>query len=307
MDYNIERKICLKEKNKDESLYGWCLNEIDEKGKSQGDEVTWPWSFSFTASSLRLQRGVEVKCDEFDAEGKKVKTSDSTSITADLYSGSCSDGENLEGRVNFKMFGTNRSIKKFDLCIFPVDSIDEEDCSIFGSPSYDYEVDFKHDTTDDVVVINLYINREKFDEFAKAIELKSIDFIGVRMGGVSGFYSHWSPSISTSYIKVLTPYHQVEDAEGSRVQIFRTGHVGEFRISLHTINELNIKPNLESIDFYKKFRELGLDKNSELLEIPNVHHKEDEQSSLQKRNLINSIKIPLWLIFIVLCLILITK
>jgi hypothetical protein len=309
MDYKLERKIRLNESPKHQSLYGWCLNEIGEDGKSQGDEVTWPWSFSFTSASLRLHRGIEVKCVERDA--KSVETSNSRSITADLFSGICTDGENLKDRVNFKMFGTDRSIEKFDLCILPVDSVEEEGCSIYASPSYDYEVDFKHGTTDDTVVINLNINKEKFDEFAKAIELKSVDFIGVRVGGISGFYSHWSPSISTGYIKVLTEYHQVEGSDTSQVQIFRAGNVNDFSISLHTINELNIKPNFESINFYKKFRELGFDSVVEPLERQKDQNVHDDPAVFQNKQsilyskFINSLKLPLWLIFLILFLMLI--
>jgi len=309
MDYKLERKIRLNESPKHQSLYGWCINEIDEDGKSQGDEVTWPWSFSFMSASLRLQRGIEVKCEERDAKG--IKTSNSRSITADLFSGICIDGENLKDKVNFKMFGTNRNIEKFDLCIYPVDSMEEEDCSIYASPSYDYEVDFKHGTTDDAVVINLNINKEKFDEFAKAIELKSVDFIGVRVSGISGFYSQWSPSITTGYIKVLTEYHQVEGSDTSQVKILRTGHVSDFIISMHTINELSIKPNFESINFYKKFRELGFNLGDEPLERQKDQNEHNEQTVFQNNQsifyskLINGLKLPLWLIFLILFLILI--
>ena len=308
MDYNLDRNIRFVEKEIGASLYGWCLNEIDESGKSEGDEVVWPWSFSFTSHSLRLVRGVAIE-REFSDEGVEIqKTSNSSSIRADLYSGTCLDGETLKDKVNFKMFGTNRSIKKFELRIFPVDSAEDESCSIWGSPSYDYEVDFRKGVTDDSIVISLNIRKEKFDEFARAIELKSVDFAGISIGGVSGFYSHWSPSITTSYIKVLTEYHKVDGSDTSPVNILKTGSVGNFSIALHTKNDLNIAPNFETIDFYKKFRELSFE-NSESLSIEQLHQKEKIDENLNQNTdltfypqLINGLKLPLWLIFAVLVL-----
>ena len=313
MDYNIERKIRLIEKNKDDGLYGWCLNEIDESGKSSGDEIPWAWSFNFMASSLRLIRSVDLKSEFLDNDKQVERVSKSASIRADLHSGTCIDGESLQDKVNFEMFGTKRSIQKFDLSIFPVNSNDEEFCSIWGCPSYDTEIDFSHDTTDDVLVINLGINKDKFDEFATLVESKKVDFAGVRIGGVSGFYSHWSPSIRTSYIKVLTDYHDVEGAEQSEINILRTGSVRDFSISLNTINNLNIKPNIEPIEFEKIFHASEIEEDSRHLNMLgfqqakiNESFNQNEQVNFYSK-LISGIKTPLWLIFVVLCLILIAK
>lgn len=62
MDYKLERKISLNESTKYESLYKWCLNEIDENNKKiDSDLIPWRFSLYFSAESLRVVREIEIE------------------------------------------------------------------------------------------------------------------------------------------------------------------------------------------------------------------------------------------------------
>ena len=72
---------------------------------------------------------------------------------------------------------------------------------------------------------------------------------------VSGFYSNWSPSIFTNFIKVLTDSHKIEGFDDSFKIPFLIGEVGSFRLTLNTLNSLNVKHNSQKFDFEQAFKE----------------------------------------------------
>ena len=72
---------------------------------------------------------------------------------------------------------------------------------------------------------------------------------------VSGFYSNWSPSIFTNFIKVLTDSHKIEGFDASFKIPFLIGEVGSFRLTLNTLNSLNVKHNSQKFDFEQAFKE----------------------------------------------------
>jgi hypothetical protein len=52
--------------------------------------------------------------------------------------------------TSFSMFGTDRTIKSFQLEIHPIaDPAEQESCRAWGSVSYTTEIDFRHETSDD--------------------------------------------------------------------------------------------------------------------------------------------------------------
>lgn len=257
MDYNIERKIRVNNNPEYSSLYKWCLNEISDDGSNDGDFIPWAWNLTFTATALKVNRTVTFKNESLDNKLDEAinKTTQSCVITGDLFSGRCFDGKNLERYVSYSMFGTSRIIQKFGLSIYSVDTEQDENCFLWACPSYDFEIDFKDETSDDTVDINLFINREKFNELARLIDKNAIQNASVQLSRVDGFYAQWSPSITTRDIKVLTEYHEIENLDKNDKSVPRVEKVGEFSISYQTINELNPKPNRNPTDFYRKFDE----------------------------------------------------
>ena len=129
------------------------------------------------------------------------------------------------------------------------------------------------------------------------------------LSGVDGFYSHWSPSITTRDIKVLSEYHEIENLEGAAEQIPKVERVRKFSISYQTINELNSKPNRIPIDFYRQFDEESEEPKLEdeeydlkQAQIPLDSPYKNIEQLIDKH--IKSIKRFLWLIAILLIFIL---
>jgi hypothetical protein len=96
------------------------------------------------------------------------------------------------------MFGTDRAIKSFQLDIHPIaDPAEQESCKAWGSVSYTSEIDFRDETVDDCIVFYLFVKPETFARYAAKIAHGSVDEMILSVGSVAGFYSEWSPSIST--------------------------------------------------------------------------------------------------------------
>jgi len=308
MDYKLERKIYLNENTKHKSLYDWCLNEIDESNKKvDSDLIPWRWSLYFIASSLRVVREIEIE-RSYQREEQEKKLNKKTKIVGILHSGYCKDGKNLEQDVSYSMFGTNRKIKDFEICIYPNSSDeDKEACSLWGYPSYDCEIDYRNETSPDLVGFNLFLNEGRFNEFVSLIESKKVDVAIVRVGGVSGFYSNWSPAVSAEFVKILTSSHVVETSDKSKVQPPKLGSVDEFSISFITFSRLKLKQNFQPIDVDKVFYD------SEIIEdrVEDVGQESSCATSRQSDKaenvlkIVSSLKLPLWFIFGALILLLI--
>ena len=89
--------------------------------------------------------------------------------------------------------------------------------------------DFREHTEDDCIGFYLFVKSETFARYAAKVAHGLVDEMILSVKSVAGFYSEWSPSISTRDVKVLT--------EGSEQAISlppdhqfgppRLGHVGE--------------------------------------------------------------------------------
>ncbi len=211
------------------------------------------------------------------------------------------------------MFGTNRKINKFDLCILK----DEENngqkkCHIGGVVSYTVEVDFMNETVDDAVIIYLYFSSQQFNKLAKLIKSQGVDILEVRLSQVSGFYSEWSPSINTNNIKILgDPESQkIIMQDGCEIDPPRLGDVDEFNMTITQRHKLNLKQDLRSVSLDKLFE--GSDNyEEEFLEKKKCQNSQRDQDSLILSQLVcneatfRKLRRPIWLIFIGLCVLLI--
>jgi hypothetical protein len=128
------------------------------------------------------------------------------------------------------MFGTDRTIKSFQLNIHPM--TDPTKMEVFragGSVSYTVETDSGNETIDDRIGFDLYVKPETFARYGAKVAHGLVDEIILRVKLVSGFYSEWSPSISTDNVKVLTTSDEqkVDLPTGLQFEPPRLGHVGE--------------------------------------------------------------------------------
>lgn len=305
MDYVLDKKIALNENTEHSSLYKWCLNEYDTNGNKVGRDLI-PWSFSlyFMGSSLKLVNEVyfETEYDDNFVETKEDKAQARVVVVGIFHPGLCRDGTYLTDDVSYSMFGTNRKIKEFEVRI-KQSGDGKEECKVYGSPSYEYELDFSDEIAPDYVQLELTLCDEKFNKIIKSVEDKSIESAVLRIGRVKGFYSDWSPSISTSFVKILTRSHEVATTENSNIDFPVLGSVGEFSLSFTSVNNLNVKPISLSFDVDKAFEEPEQNLSSEepVVEKFNVNQV---SNSATTDKLINKLKTPLWCIFGMLVLLL---
>lgn len=313
VDYHLDRKIKLSEELEYKNLYSWSLQELNEEGEKVGrDQVPWIWNLYFTASELRYSRSIDIE-QEGDSveECTSPKAQEREIIYAILHPGICQDGRWLEDDTSYSMFGTNRKIKQFGLRISKTEKDSDEKCRVWGCVSYTTEVDFREETTDDTVEIYLSLSPDRFNDIADQIKSQRIDILQIGLGRVSGFYSEWSPSISTNKIKILAASNDQEvlSSEGCKIYPPRLGNVGEFNITLTRRHRLNPKQDLRAIDIDKVFDESEY-YEEDVTEDQKYQQSQPNKDSLMLAQLIRNevalarLRTPVWLIFIVLCILL---
>jgi len=311
---HIDRKIQLSEESEYPSLYSWSLQELNKDGeKIGGDQIPWMWSLYFTASELRYVSEIEIGKERDDEEDEICSDGhDGEWIHATLHPGICRDGRWLKkDNTSYSMLGTNRNIKQFDLEIKKADEDTNDQCYILGLVSYTSELDFRNVTVDDSVGIVLSLNQKQYSQIVEQIKSRQVDIFEVSIGGVSGFYSEWSPSSSTSNIKILTDSdaHRVQIPDGCKIEPPRLGNVRKFSLNVTERYKLNPKQDLRPIDIDKVFEEVE-DYEQDLTE--EYPEPEADNSKLLLAQLVRSEAIfaklltPIWLIFIVLCILLVT-
>ena len=178
--------------------------------------------------------------------------------------------------------------------------------------SYTTEIDFRDETTDDVVEIYLSLAPNRFNRLVELIKDRRADIVQIRLGRVSGFYSEWSPSISTKNIKILTALEDMKIIFPNNCEITppRLGDVGEFNISITQRNILNPKQDLRQIDMVKLFEEPD-GYEEDVYERQGHAESQPDVTSLLLAKLggneiaLAKLRTPLWLILFVLLFLLI--
>lgn len=316
MEFNLDHEIRLNEDPQFKNLYSWSLQEFSIDGTKIGaEQIPWNWGLNFSATEIRYNKTLKIeKPSNLDEESTNYKSPVQTeSITASLYPGVCLDGKSIERSTRYSMFGTKRLVHDFALSIHKLEEGQTlERCNIWSCVSYTYDVDFYDETTPDTVQISIWVSSEKFYSLCKALAQREIDIFQVRLKGVSGFYSDWSPSISTSDIKILTAddEHQVLAPEGCKILPPRVGEVEDFELSIVQRRALNIKQDFTPTDVDKLFNE----ETTEFNAFPeNETNKVSDSNSLLLPQLlanektISRLSTPLWVIVIILIIALILK
>jgi len=306
MDFHLDNEIRLNNKTENESLYSWCLQEINSEGTQAGrDLIPWNWSFHFTASELRLIQGFEFGEESFLDDDEKV----SEVITATLHPGICTDGKWLEDDPRFSMLGTDRTITEFSLRISAVDEGEKEYCNVWGCVSYTSEIDFRDETTPDTVQIYLGLSKERFDRLADLISSKTIDVVRIGVSRVAGFYCDWSPSITTNSVKVLArgSEQEIDVPEGCEIEPPRLGDVEKFDLTLITRGKFNLKQNFNTLNISKIFEDECevYEEEEEIVEPEDVNKLLLTQIARNQAELLK-LKKPVWFAAIFLGLLLLT-
>lgn len=236
MKYHLDRRVVLATESPHPSLYSWCLREIAETGDPVGrDLVPWNWGQYFEAADISLIISSGVEPDYSSEDSDAISSKNSRIIRARLTPERDRDGRLLNRQTTYSMMGTDRKDVRFDLVVRPTNDDADIGCRVWGSPSYTYEPDFRNLTTDDDVVFDLTVSTETFDFYADLISASAVKAGRLRLSGVAGFYSDWSPSISTDLVKILTADqrdHLVELPEGAEIVPPRLGRVLEAHLDL---------------------------------------------------------------------------
>lgn len=241
MEHHIDRRVVLSEDSEFKNLYKWSLQEVDAEGARIGrDEIPWVWTLYFHATEMTLTDALAIEPDYTADDDDKIAVRSRQSIRAKLTPKDTWDRGSYRD-PSYSMFGTDRTISAFELYIEPLEGEDQQErCTAWGCVSYTSEVDFFDQTTDDTIIFNLYVQPQRFERYAAKVAAAEIDEAVLRVGGVEGFYSDWSPAISTDSIKVLTSHreHVVEMPEGCEIVPPRLGPVREAELYLRSIRKL---------------------------------------------------------------------
>lgn len=313
MDFHIDRRITLSQDSQYKNLYDWCLVEVDAADEQVGrDQIPWPWSVTFTASNLILTEALTIVSDE-EADDEQPDTTGckKRSIRATLRSWDPAP----YGQMSFSMFGTDRTISKFELFIYELQETGEkEKCITWGSVSYTAEIDFRDETTEDVVIFNVFVHPDRFAEYAEKVVTSTVDEVIFRARGVAGFYSDWSPSISTDDIKVLTDSeeHKISVPEECGIVPPRLGRVAEAELHFHRI--VRFEPDepkafVEEESVSEELDERGPPKKFDELANADQSMRSAPSTIIDERALKNlsSLRLAGWSIVALLLLILIVK
>ena len=300
MDHHLEKQIRLNDKTKYQSLYSWCLEEIDDTGEAGRDWIPWIWRLYFTVSELRLDHGLRLDHEQDKTQDFK----ESKIIAGNLHPGICNDGKYLEDKPWFSMLGTDREITNFGIRIHSISSDESEHCNFDGFVSYTAEIDYHKRTETDYIEINLGLSEVKFNQLADLISNKMIDVARINVRKVSGLYSEWSPGITTHSVKVLAPdidEQKIIMPEGCKIDPPRLGKVSEFELNLITRCKINPKQNFETLNISKLFEEEEVFSEEEI----QIDGHEDINKQLLTTIVQNQLEIlklrtPLWIIAVLL-------
>lgn len=256
MKANLERKLYLSTEPEKSSLYEWSLQEInDDQEPIGGDKIPWPWALWFTAGSLKYNMEISGNDngDAFEYSDDSISNNtdynERESISGSLFSGSNRNGS-WSDKVRFTMFGASRPINSFDLLI--IESEDDEEppgkkaahrkdsCFTSGFVEYSSENDFLEETEPDYVQVVVKLKSKPFKNLAGLIARSEIESLELRLERVCGFYSDWSPSVTTNSIKILAGRgdHKIFAKKGCEIQPPRLGKVGEYSLNILTSVEL---------------------------------------------------------------------
>lgn len=242
MEFHLDYGLRLHAEPKYKSLYNWAINEVEADGRPiDSDQIPWAWTLLFSAMSCMLTNRFEIKrsCLKGGAEESSQIETDQI-IRMMLRPGISANGK-VADDVTYSMFGTKRTVRDFTLEVRPLDdSTEGERCIAWGTVSYTSEVDFRNQTIDDCICFYLYVKPETFARYVALIDQGAIDTIAFSVRSVAGFYSEWSPSISTNRVKVLLSGDEHKFALPPEFQVAppRLGRVADARLLLYRRLEL---------------------------------------------------------------------
>lgn len=229
LESHYNRKIIYSTDREHKNLYDWSLQEFDQDGNKVGrDWIPWEWTLYFKATDISLRETWRTS-DRYPADAAKGKreTKERRFVRATL-----SPDEAGRWPPSYSMLGTDRKVTRFNLYIEEVPDQEEERCTTYGIVSYTTEVDFRDITDEDSLTIYFHVHAKAFERIAARVAAGQVDGLTIRISNVAGFYSDWSPGITTDKIRILTAdrHHVVEELPED-FPLRRLGDVGDAELA----------------------------------------------------------------------------
>lgn len=249
MEYDITRRTVFSNESEYKNLYSWFFQEYDESGSAVGlPQIPWAWSLYFDATKLTHRHSIKKDIDWSaqtgdDTPPASVRASDS------FYAQLRPNRSGRHSTVKYSFFGSDRVIEDISLQVEVTDG--EEQCSVWGCPRYTSEWDFEDITQQDCLVFTISLSKEKYDRLRDLVTREPHLQIVLRLNGVTGFYSGWSPSIRTTDVKVLANIgdQRIELPKGLTFDPPTLGDVTEFELTYTTTKDCAAKSRDRFSDF----------------------------------------------------------
>lgn len=250
MEYHLDRSIGFNPTPKYAGLYPWSIVER-EAGETQvgPDWIPWEWTVSFRATSCTVSDDLEL--GTYSGESKSAERAVRRRVVRfKLREGHRTD--NFEPRTTLSMFGTTRAFVIAELDVMPLEDGDtEERCVALGFPAYADDNDFVRQSQDDYLGFYLLVHKQAFWQLAENVKRGVVKEVIFSAGAVDGFYSTWTPDITTSAVKILTQgdAQPLTPAPPGDISLPRLGKVGRASLSVsHQIEFPQLGPSLSRTD-----------------------------------------------------------
>ncbi len=292
MDSSLDLVTRLSVESEYKSLYRWSLKEFKPGGEEvTGPLIPWDWTLYFRARDFR-----RIHSAGLDRYSEEKRVAERDFIKCNLES----IGGEFQRPVSYSMFGTKRRIELLTLQVHRLLEMGaEERCLLGGNIEWIYKEEFssRQDIVPDELYVAVYIQSERFDRLLDAIGDGASAELTLWISGVSGFYSHWSPDIKTSSIKVLTDQgqHEPEMPEGCPIRPPVLGTVRQFDVSVVRTLRAEPPPTEREED----------DEPAETLPEPHQRALDVTVTAVLAR--LDQLKYTLWCVLVVLVLLLVFK
>lgn len=261
MPRETEHSIRLGTDTKFPSLYGWCLQEVDEHGDQIGRDYP-PWSGNVWFGLDQLHYSLSYERDRYGIDPERsVNRKISERIFADLVVRE----KGILGKTTLSFIGFAEPISRLSLTIRPGD---EEYCNTFGYP----ELDDTYGYSESVLFVDIVLKPDTFSNYVQLIQSGTVAGGTLVLKGVPGFYAEWTPEIYTDKIKVLSE-QTVANADTADVEARRLDVVEEYSLTLHTRPIAYSVPDIE---------DGGPDMANELEDDPETNSRERVANALRE-------------------------
>lgn len=265
-EYFLELNAKLNKEPKNKALYDWCINEIHKETKVKGrDLIPFDGINEFKSTNISYNVSLEnntYKSKKFFYQNEWIKVQ------------MIPDNEE-----RYTMLGAARDIKDIVLTIHKKDKmIKGNNMRVKGYHAFSSE-DPDDIRYDEQLSFIIYLDKYNYEEIIHLAKKKLIDDVYLSVTDVKGFYSDWSPRVSSPLKMLLTDKEHSKELgleDDKLINYLNKEEAGNFRLTYSVKNQKK-----SSIDIIKEDK-YDLDTEAE--------KTKDELKTEKKVNINNPIK-----------------